>query len=163
MTKLRNQSIQAFVTGLGPFCDGSYKFLHCPKNIKSSNSCLVSAFQNNLRALLVTFSNRFHCLFFEVVVIDAWNRYHVKLLYRLVGCLKISPHISLQDLPYRRTIKKYETLQKMVIFLLLPQKFVQTWFCHCPQYLCSFDIIVECTPNTHDPGKMLVLPNQLLH
>ena len=33
-----NQSIQAFVTSLGPFCDGSCKLIYWPQNIKSSNS-----------------------------------------------------------------------------------------------------------------------------
>ena len=32
----------------------------------------------------------------------------------------------------------------------------------CPQYLCSFGIVVECIPSVHDQGKILVLPNQLL-
>ena len=52
----------------------------------------------------------------------------------------------------------------MVIFLLHPRKFaIRTWFCNCPQYLCLFGIVVEYTPSIRDPGKMLVLPNQLLY
>ena len=52
----------------------------------------------------------------------------------------------------------------MVISLLTPRKFaIQTWFCNCPQYLCWLHIVVECSPSIHDPGKMLVLPNQLLY
>ena len=51
----------------------------------------------------------------------------------------------------------------MVIFQLLLQKFwIQTWFCHCQQHLCLFDIVFEYNPSIHDPGKMLVLPNHLL-
>ena len=38
---------------------------------------------------------------------------------------------------------------------------LRTWFCDCPQYLCLFGILVECSQSIHDPGKMLVLPNQL--
>ena len=34
---VRDQSIQAFVTGFGPFCDWSCKFVHWPWNIGSSN------------------------------------------------------------------------------------------------------------------------------
>ena len=33
-----------FVTGFGPFCDRSCKFIHWPKNIRSSNSCQVETF-----------------------------------------------------------------------------------------------------------------------
>ena len=51
----------------------------------------------------------------------------------------------------------------MVVFLFHPLKFaIRTWFCNCPQYLCLFGILVECTASFHDPGKMLVLPNRLL-
>ena len=38
---LWNQSIQACVTNLGPFCDGSCELTHWPQNIRSSNSCQV--------------------------------------------------------------------------------------------------------------------------
>ena len=52
----------------------------------------------------------------------------------------------------------------MVVSLLSPRKFaIQTWLCNCQQYLCLFDIVFEYTPGTHDRGKMLVLPNRLLH
>ena len=51
----------------------------------------------------------------------------------------------------------------MVIFPIPPQKFaIQTWFCNCQQYFGLLHIDVECIPNIHDPGKMLVLPNRLL-
>ena len=47
----------------------------------------------------------------------------------------------------------------MVFSLLPPRKFaIQTWFCNCPQYLCLFRIVVECSPSIHDLRKMLVLP-----
>ena len=49
------------------------------------------------------------------------------------------------------------------LFCSTPLTFaIQTWFCNCPQYLYLFHIICECIPSIHDPGKMLVLPNQLL-
>ena len=51
----------------------------------------------------------------------------------------------------------------MVISLIHPQKFsIRTWFRNCPQYLCLFRIVFECSSSIHDPRKMLVLPNQLL-
>ena len=28
-----------------------------------------------------------------------------------------------------------------------------TWFCNCPQYLCLFRIVVECSPSIHDRRK----------
>ena len=56
--------------------------------------------------------------FFEVMVIDAWSRYFIKLLRRFVRQLTTSfvPHISWHDLPYRRTLKRYENFEGMVMF-----------------------------------------------
>ena len=52
----------------------------------------------------------------------------------------------------------------MEIFLFLPRKFaIQTRLCNCPQYLCLFHIVFECSPSIHEQGKMLVLPNRLLY
>ena len=52
----------------------------------------------------------------------------------------------------------------MEVFQFLQRKFaIQTWFCNCPQYFCLFHIVFECSPNIHDPRKMLVLPNRLLY
>ena len=52
----------------------------------------------------------------------------------------------------------------MEAFLFSPRKFpIQTWLCNCQQYLCLFLIDFECSPNIHDQGKMLVLPNRLLY
>ena len=60
-------------------------------------------------------------LLFEVVVIDAWSRYFVELLSRLVCQLTISfQHISLHDQPCHKTMMKYEDFEGMVISLLLP-------------------------------------------
>ena len=73
------------------------------------------------------------------------------ILCRVVesSCLpthNIVPHISLHDLPCRRTTKKYADFPSMVIFQLLLRKFViQTWFCNCQQYLCLFHIVFEYT------------------
>ena len=38
------QTSQASVTGSCPFCDCSCKFVHRPKNVKSTNSCQTQAF-----------------------------------------------------------------------------------------------------------------------
>ena len=91
-----------------------------------------------------------------------------KILFRVVGSScsptrNIVPRTSLHDQPCHKTMKKYEDFEVMVISLLHPPKFaIRTWFCNCPQYLCLFRIVFECSPSIHDPGKMLVLPNQLL-
>ena len=75
----------------------------------------------------------------------------------------IVPHISWHDLPCHRTMKKYKNSRSMEVFQLLLLNFwIQTWFCNCQQYLCLFHIVFEYTPNKHDPGKMFVLPDQLL-
>ena len=61
-------------------------------------------------------------------------------------------------------MKKYENSQSIEDFQFSPRKFaIQTWLCNCPQYLCLFHIVFECSPSIHDQGKMLVLPNQPLH
>ena len=69
---VRYQSIQAFVTGFGSFRNRSCKFVHWPWSIRSSNTCQVEAFQNNLRASFWQHSHRFQFFLFEVMVIDAW-------------------------------------------------------------------------------------------
>ena len=51
-------------------------------------------------------------------------------------------------------MKKYKDSQSMEVFLFSPLKFaIRTWFCNCPQYLCLFHIVFECTPSIHDPRK----------
>ena len=75
----------------------------------------------------------------------------------------IAPYISLHDLPYHKTMKKYENSQSMEVFQFTPRKFaIRTWFCNCQQYLCLFHIVFEYNPSMHDQGKMLVIPCQLL-
>ena len=75
----------------------------------------------------------------------------------------IAPQISAHDLPYHKTMKKYENSQGMEVFQFSPRKFViQTGLCNCPQYLCLFHIVFEYIPGIHDQGMMLVLPNRLL-
>ena len=56
-----------------------------------------------------------------MVVIDAWSRYFVELLRRLCQLTHhIAPHISLHDLPYHETMKKYEDFEGMEVFLFTP-------------------------------------------
>ena len=53
----------------------------------------------------------------------------------------VVPHTSLHEQPYHKTMKKYESFERMVISPLHPRKFaIQTWFCNCPQYLASFTL-----------------------
>ena len=79
-----------------------------------------------------------------------------------MSCLSthnIFPHTSLHVQPCHKTMKIYEDFEGMVIFLLFPRKFaIRTWFCNCPQYLCFFRIVVECSQSTHDPGKNVGSP-----
>ena len=44
----------------------------------------------------------------------------------------IAPHISLHDIPYHKTMKKYEVFECMEVFLFSPLKFaIRTWLCNC--------------------------------
>ena len=98
------------------------------------------------------------------MVIHAWCCDFVKIVESFyLQVRNIFPHISLRDLPCHRTMKKYDNSRSMEVFQFRQRKFViQTWLCNCPQYLCLFHIVVECSPSIHDQGKMLVLPNRLL-
>ena len=88
-----------------------------------------------------------------MVVIDAWSRYFVELLRRLVCQLTISLHISWHDLPCHKTMKRYADSRNMVVFLFSPLKFaIQAWFCNCQQYLCIFHIVFEHNPGIRDEG-----------
>ena len=118
-----------------------------------------------IESILVTIVQQIPFLFLEVVVINAWSRYFVELLRRLVCQLTISFHTLLgMTFHVIGPMKRYSNFPSMVDFQLLPRKFViQTWFCNCQQYLCLFHIVFEYIPSIHDQGKMLVLPNQLLH
>ena len=53
----------------------SNKFVHWPKNVRSTNSCQVQAFQDNLWAYFGYISDCFWLLLLEVVIIQArgWN------------------------------------------------------------------------------------------
>ena len=238
MMNVGDQTSQASVTSSCPLRDRSCKFLHWPQNIRSSNTCQVQAFQNNMRAYfrqlisnvwqyfphdntvcihkydeymksidsgvchrlwsILWWIVRAYLLTIEYQVVQVvasrnikeqvksilltilprisilllWNDGHQwmeLILCRVVesSCLpthNIVPHISWHDPPCHKTMMKYEDFEGMAVFLFLPRKFsIRTWFCYCPQYLCLFRIDVECSPSTQDPGKMLVLPNQLLY
>ena len=117
-----------------------------------------------MRAYLWQISNRFHFFFFEVVVIDAGSRYFVDLLSRLVWWLTITLQTFLCMTSYViKTMKKYENSQSTEAFQFPPRKFsIQTWLSLCPQYLCLFHFVFECSPSMNNPWKMLVLRNRLL-
>ena len=159
----RYQTTQSSVTSFAPFCNRSCKFVHWPENIRSSNTCQVQAFQNNFRWYVWQFSYRFH-FFFEMMVINAWSGYFVELLSRLVRQLTKSFHTFLgMTLHIIRPRRNTTILRVCKFFSSPPRKFaIQTWLCNCPQYLCLFHIVFECSPSIHDQEKMLVLPNRLL-
>ena len=95
---------------------------------------------------------------------DAWSRYFVKLLSRLVCQLTISLHTFLFmtfhiTRPWRNT--KILRLWKFFSSTRGNSRF-KHGSVNCPQYLCLFHINFECSPSIHDPIKMLVLPNRLL-
>ena len=77
----------------------------------------------------------------------------------------IVPHTSLHDPPCHTTMKKYDCFERMVIFSNPPAEIrdsnMVSVIVHNIFGLLHID--VECIPSIHDPGKMLVLPNQLLY
>ena len=87
---VRDQTCQTSVTCFGPFRYRTSRFVHWPQNIRSTNTCQISACQNNLRTCFWQFSHGFQFFFFGKMVVQArtWN--FVELLSRLVGQLTIS-------------------------------------------------------------------------
>ena len=80
------QSIQAFVTGFGPFRNRSCKLVHMTIEYQVVQYVPSIGISQQFGSILVTNSpNRFHFFFYEVVVVDAWSGYFVELLRRLVG------------------------------------------------------------------------------
>ena len=63
--------------------------------------------------------------------------------------------------PCRRCLH-HVSLKRVVFLVLLRRYWIQTYFWNCRQHLCSFRTLVECNPNKHGQGMMLVLPNRLL-
>ena len=89
------QSIQAFVTSLGPFCYGTCELIYWPQKISGRP---ILAKYKHFRTVWEDTSDSSPTdfrLFFRVVVIDAWSRYFVELLSRLVCQLTISFHTLL--------------------------------------------------------------------
>ena len=93
------------------------------------------------------------------MVIDAWSRYFVELLSRLVCQLTISFHtflgMTFHVIRPRRNTKIFRAWD--FFSCSCGNSGFKTWFCNCQQYLCLFHIVSEHIPGTHDPGKMLVL------
>ena len=113
---------------------------------------------------LKKFSQGFH-FFFEMMVINEWSWYFVELVSRPVCQLTISFHTFLGTTfhivgPRRNT-------KILGVWKFFSCSRGNSGFKHGSvngqQYLCLFHIVFECTPGTHDQGKMLVLPNQLLY
>ena len=65
---VRNQTSQAFVTISGQVCDCSIKFIHRPKNVRSTKPCHMHAFR------------RFQFLLLATVVVEARSGDFVQLL-----------------------------------------------------------------------------------
>ena len=106
---LWNQSIQPFVTSLGPFCDGSCKFVHWPCNVRSSNTCQVSA----------------HTLWSCWVVLFANSQHRSTHFF---AC----PAMSWDHDEIRRVWGNGN-------FCTLPEEFaIRTWFCNCPHIFAHF-------------------------
>ena len=81
----------------------------------------------------------------------------------------ICPRISLRDLPCHRTMmisfrhQGSPTLLFLAIFLLPRQKsLILTYPCSLSQCHSLLYTLLECNPNKHDRGILLVLPNQRL-
>ena len=163
---VRSQTSQAFVTRSGPFGDCSCKFVYWPCNVWFTNACQTQAFEDNLRAYFWQFSDRSQFILFALMVIQAWSCNFVQLLVCFVRQLAISFHtFSLHDLPHHRTIRRclrQVSLNEVAFLLLFQRSCIQTYFCYCPQYLCSSRILLECNPNIRGQGRMLVRPNLLL-
>ena len=87
---VRDQTSQAFVTSSGPFGDSSCKFLYKPKTVLSTNSGQIKTFQDNSRANVWQFSNRFQSFLFEVMVTKTWCRELLQLLDLLICHFKTS-------------------------------------------------------------------------
>ena len=115
------------------------------KDVRSTNSCQIQVFWHNLRVYIGQFSNRFHFLLLDILVVQARSWDFIQLLCLFVRQLTLSfnvlfPHV----LPYHRITKRYSDFQSIVIFQLLNRKlWNQTWFYNCHQYFCFFHIVFE--------------------
>ena len=81
--------IACFVSSC-PFRDCSSKFVQCSKNVRSTNSCQVQAFQDNLWAYIWHFSNWFNFFLLEVVIIQARSWDFVQLFCLFIRQFTIS-------------------------------------------------------------------------
>ena len=99
------------------------------------------------------------------MVIKTWSCNFVQLLWCFVRQFAISFHAFLCmtfhiigpaiDVCIRFPWTRYFLYVQLT-------SWIQTYPCNSPQYLCLFDILFECNPNSHGQGMMLVLPNQRL-
>ena len=157
-----NQSIQAFVTGSGPFlwlivqvCSLIMEYQvswYMPSFyiLEQFESILVTIHQQI--SFLLLWSDGHRCMEWILcrVVESSCSPTHNIVFSHLFAWLSMSQ-------------KKYEYFERTVISPLHPRKFwIQTWFCNCQQYLCLFHIVFEYTPRKHDQGRMLALSNQPL-
>ena len=68
-----------------PLCDWSGQVIDCPKEIWSSNSCQVQAFQYHLRASPWKLSDNFRTLWFYLVVVQRKCGHFMKLVTCLLS------------------------------------------------------------------------------
>ena len=141
-----NQTSQAFVTSSSPFCDSSCKFVYGPKNVRSTNSCQLQAFQDNLGSYFWRFSNWFHFLSLEMRVIQAKVWDFVQLLCLFVCQLTISFNALFRvtfHIIRSRDCFCVRFSPTLVIFQLPQQKvLIRTFLCSPSQYFRSIRIHV---------------------
>ena len=110
----RSQTSQAFVRNSCPFGDGSSKFFFGPKNVRSTSSCPIQAFSDNMWAYFWQFSNRFQLLLLEVLIIRAGSWNFEKLL-----CL-CSPDHNTSRRSFEHVLPCRKTMRRLCVRFLPP-------------------------------------------
>ena len=138
---VRDQTRQTFVTSLRPFRYRTSKFVHRPKNIRSTNQHVPNIdIPEHVVSKLWTFLQLIH--FLLLLQIDDHPCMALRLcmvaqlFYSQVRNIFLC--ISLHDLPHRRTMMisfRHQVSPRLLfltIFLWLQWKsLIQTWFCNC--------------------------------
>ena len=154
------QTSWTFVVDSSPFCDRSCKFVYWPKNVGSTHSCQVQAFQDHLGAHFGQFSSRFQFLLLEIMVVQTGNGnlYNCSVFF---VCQFTTSFHSLFRMAFHIVWLRYCFLRDtQVIFQLLLLKFViRTLFSVHQQLFRSNCIHVECVPNICRHRMMFFLQN----
>ena len=145
-----NQSCQASVASLSPFCDNSCKLVDRPQDVRSSNSCQAQASQDR--------DSSSSCL-------NWWSsRQGLETLYSCSTFLfanfhNIAQRIFEHVLPCRTTTRRSlrEAFPNLVIFELLQQKYWILSFLYIPQqWFHSVCTHVEYIQSIRDQEMKLV-------